>query len=183
MTAVVKESCCSRYLYPSSTPSSQVTMVQELVRSMLGSVEVFKSSAADLFHRFSLPQSQSHLLTFKAHHNQPYSMIDIAPTDSKAGLARYMKALRTPTFAEMTEMTTSMYFDNPANPLVVILATQKDAEGPKRVDAMRQIAESWVKDGKRRQREVLFTWVRRAFFPAFFAHIMTELASSSALSD
>lgn len=134
-------------------------MVQELVRSMLGSVQVFKSSAADLFHRFSLSQSQAHLLTFKAHHNQPYSTINIAPTDTKAGLSRYMKALRTPTFAELTENSMALYMENPANPLVVILTTKKDAEGPQRVKAMREIAESWVKDSRRRKREVVFTWV------------------------
>lgn len=134
-------------------------MIQELTRALLGSASVYKSSASDLFHRFNLPMTGSHLLTFKAHHHQPYAAMDLSPADSKPGLMRYLKALRTPTFSELNTDTEPMYFQNPANPLVVILATNKDSEGLKRVANMRHIAESWVKDPQRRKREVVFTWV------------------------
>lgn len=135
-------------------------MLQDLTRALLGTASVYRSVSTELFQRFSLPLTESHLLTFKAHWPKPYAQHAITAADHKNGLLKYMKALRAPTFDQLSDDNAAIYMENPANPLVVILATRKDAQGLDRVANMRQIAETWVKEGQRKEREVLFTWVR-----------------------
>lgn len=70
------------YLYPATTPASELDLVQTAASTLMGTAPVFKSSSPDLFAQFDYPQTHPSLLVFKDHELIPVDSLNFTDLHS-----------------------------------------------------------------------------------------------------
>jgi hypothetical protein len=164
------------FLYTKDTPEEERQLIQHASRGLLGAAHVYKSSSADLFHRYSLSTAHPHLLTFKAHSmDVPYSALQLDIPKPKAYLTSYLNALRMPSLGELNSETSRAYLENVGRPLVALVPLSNEKHGMvhAHLQTLRKVVDDWVASQPKRKamgKEVIFAWVR----PLWASHVLPD---------
>ena len=127
------------YLYPASTLTSDIDLVESASRALVGFAPIFKSSSLHLYTQFNFPVSSSYLLVFKDHNaNLPVSSYNSTaratstiadPSEDRrkneADVIDWLHANKFATLAELTGNNFKVYMeDGPKrNPSYVVLSS------------------------------------------------------------
>ena len=152
------------YLYPTSTSSNEIALVQSASRPLLGTAPIYKSSSSSMFAKFQFPAASPYILVFKDHEAQyPVSSYNITSQatstttdlneDRQISQNSITQWLQTNKFATLTELTGNNFKDymedgqQRQESYVVLTALSKKRLGEagfaSRKSEMEKIAKAW----------------------------------------